>query len=211
MEWRQLSRKTVLIIGNGQVSADLSDFVDSAEFVVRFNEPKLSIGLTGSRTDLLLLATSSKPMQRRLRDPGFLASPTFQAAKEVMLAYHPSIIRNYHPKPNALSWLKGRRSDWTRQTIEHVGAAGKPIRIMPPQFYVEGCAELGLSETEMHHVFPSTGYFGISYCIQTFPAAEWDIHLCGFSWEGWKRHAWDGEKRWVERHVASGRLRILEP
>lgn len=204
-----MPRKTVIIVGNGRLAEDLSPVVDSADFVLRFNEPKLSVGLSGTRTDLLMLATSSKPMQRRLNDTAFFTSPTFQAAGSVMLVYHPSILRTYHPKPNILSWLKGRRSDWTRQTVERVGAAGKEIRIMPPQFYRQGCATLGLSEADMHRVFPSSGYFGIYYCLQRFPAEQWDVKLCGFSWEGWKRHSWQGERHWVEAHVATGRLSLI--
>ncbi|MEP7453916.1 hypothetical protein [Phyllobacterium sp. SB3] len=203
-------RKTAVVVGNGTLPGDRSQTIDAADFIVRFNEPKLSVGLSGTRTDLLILATSSKPMQRRLNDLSFTQSPTFKAAREVMLAYHPSIIRKYHPKPNILSQLKGRRSDWTEKTIEIVGGAGKEIRIMPPQFYLAGCAELGLSESEMHTIFPSTGYFGIRYVLQMFPPAEWDIKLCGFSWEGWKRHSWDAEKQWVERNIATGKTSILE-
>lgn len=205
-----LASKTVIIIGNGQLSRDLSSIVDAADFTMRFNEPKLSIGLSGTRTDLLMLATSSKPMQRRLEDPAFVQGQTFRAAKEVMLAYHPGIIRDYHPKPNILSRLKGRRSDWTMRTIDIVGAAGKEIRIMPPQFYIDGCVELGIPEPKMREVFPSTGYFGIRYILETFAREEWDVKLCGFSWEGWKRHAWADERRWVEDKVASGRVSLLD-
>ena len=205
----RLPRKTAIIVGNGCLAQDVSAVVDSADFVLRFNAPKLSVGLSGSRTDLLMLATSSKPMQRRLDDPAFFTSPTFMAAKAVMLVYHPAILRRYHPKPNLLSRLKGRRSDWTQQTIERVGAAGKEICIMPPQFYQAGCAALGLGEADMYRVFPSTGFFGLYHCLQRFPPDQWDIKLCGFSWEGWKRHSWDGERRWVEMHAASGRLAVI--
>ncbi len=204
-----MTRKTAIIIGNGKLHRDLSEVVDNAEFAMRFNEPKASIGMSGSRTDILMLAASSKPMQRRLTDPAFLTSPTFTAAKEVVLAYHPDIIRKYHPKPNLLSRLKGRRSDWTMRTIELVGAAGKEIRIMPPQFYIEGCEELGVSQCRMHQLFPSTGFFGIRYVLSRLPADEWEVKLCGFSWEGWKRHAWLDERRWVEDKMASGRISVL--
>jgi hypothetical protein len=203
-------RKTAIIIGNGALQRDLSGLVDAADFVVRFNEPKMSIGMSGTRTDLLVLATSSKPMQRRLADPDFVRSPTFLAARLVMLAYHPSIIRKYHPRPNILSRLKGRRADWTAQTIEKIGAAGKEIRIMPPQFYIDGCAELGLSEAGMHSAFPSTGYFGIRHVLQTHARADWQVQICGFSWQGWKRHAWMDERQWVEERVADGSIGILE-
>ncbi|MBN9044527.1 MAG: glycosyltransferase family 29 protein [Rhizobiales bacterium] len=203
-------KKTLVIVGNAALPRDLSTEVDAADFVVRFNEPKQSIGMSGTRTDLLMLATSSKPMQRRLRDPAFTQTPTFRAAKEVMLAYHPSIIRQYHPKPNFLSRLKGRRSDWTMETIEVVGGAGKEIRIMPPQFYVEGCRELGVSAENMHRVFPSTGFFGIWYMLGKCPPEQWNVKLCGFTWEGWKRHAWGDERSWVEEKVKSGRISLIE-
>ncbi|MDH7784651.1 hypothetical protein QBD01_000651 [Ochrobactrum sp. 19YEA23] len=203
-------KKTLIIVGNAPLPRDLSREVDAADFVVRFNEPKQSIGMSGTRTDLLILATSSKPMQRRLRDPGFVQTPTFKAAKEVMLAYHPSIMRLYHPKPNILSRLKGRRSDWTVETIEVVGGAGKEIRLMPPQFYIDGCKELGVDEGNLSKVFPSTGFFGIWHMLGECPAENWDVKLCGFTWEGWKRHTWGDERSWVERQVATGRISIIE-
>src|SRR5690606_12146907 len=203
-------KKTLIIVGNAPLPRDLSAEVDAADFVVRFNEPKQSIGMSGTRTDLLMLATSSKPMQRRLRDPGFVQTPTFKAAKEVMLAYHPSTIRKYHPRPNFLSRLKGRRGDWTLQTIEVVGSAGKEIRIMPPQFYLAGCKELGVTEENIRKVFPSTGFFGIWYMLEKCPQESWDVKICGFTWEGWKRHAWGDERSWVEQKVKSGRISLIQ-
>jgi len=204
-----LTRKTAIIIGNGKLQRDLSEIVDQAEFAMRFNEPKASIGMSGSRTDILMLAASSKPMQRRLSDPSFLTSATFTAAKEIVLAYHPDIISKYHPKPNFLSRLKGRKSDWTMRTIELVGAAGKEIRIMPPQTYMDGCSELGIAGPYMHQIFPSTGFLGIAYTLAKFPASEWDVKLCGFSWEGWKRHDWQKERIWVENRIADDRLSLI--
>jgi len=203
-------KKALVIVGNAPLQRDLSAEVDAADFVVRFNEPKQSIGMSGTRTDLLMLATSSKPMQRRLRDPGFVQTPTFKAAKEVMLAYHPSIIRKYHPRPNFLSRLKGRRGDWTMQTIEIIGSAGKEIRIMPPQFYLAGCKELGITEENMSKIFPSTGFFGIWYMLKKCPQESWNVKICGFTWEGWKRHTWGDELNWVEQKVQSGRISIIQ-
>jgi len=202
-------KKTLIIVGNASLTRDLSAEVDSADFVVRFNEPKQSIGMSGTRTDLLMLATTSKPMQRRLSDPGFVQTPTFKAAKEVMLAYHPSIIRKYHPRPNFLSRLKGRRGDWTLQTIEVVGSAGKEIRIMPPQFYLAGCKELGIAEENLSKTFPSTGFFGIFYMLGKCPQESWNVKICGFTWEGWKRHAWGDERSWVEQKIEAGRISLI--
>lgn len=199
-------KKQLFIVGNAPLSRDLSSEVDAADYVVRFNEPSKPFGLSGTRTDLLMLVTSGKAAQRHVQDPQFLLTLTFRAAREVMFVYHPSIIRRYHPKPNILSRLKGHRDDWTMQTIEVVGNAGKPIRIMPPEFYIDGCLELGITEENMRKIFPSTGFLGIWHMLKQCPAEDWDIRICGFTWQGWKRHAWTAERAWVERHMETGRI-----
>lgn len=202
-------RKTVVIVGNGVLLRDLSAEIDAAHFVLRFNEPKTSLGLSGSRTDLLMFATSSKQAWKSLQSTDFLNSAIFSATREVMFAFHPKIIRDFHPQPNILSRLKSRRADATTRAIDVIGTAGKPIRIMPPQFYLNGCKALDIPEGKMREVFPSTGFLGIWYILENFPRDEWDIKLCGFNWEGWKRHPWANEREWVQSRIASGALSSL--
>ncbi|RJG44328.1 glycosyltransferase family 29 protein [Mesorhizobium sp. DCY119] len=202
--------KRMVIVGNGPLSRDFSAEVDSADFVIRFNEPKASIGMSGVRTDRLIMANSGKPMQRRLEDPALIESPIFRATKELMFAYHPHIIARYFRRPNILSQLKGRRTDWTLPAIEKFGAAGKEIRIMPPQFYMEGCRVLGVPADKMHEVFPSTGFFGIWHALEHYSAQEWRIEVCGFTWQGWQRHAWADERRWVGEQVDQGRIVLID-
>lgn len=203
--------KRFVIVGNGPLSRDFSREIDEADFVVRFNEPKASIGMSGVRTDRLIMANSGKPMQRRLDDPDLIASPIFRAAGEIMFAYHPRIIARYFRKPTFLSRLKGRRTDWTLPAIEKFGMAGKEIRIMPPQFYEAGCRELGIPAGNMTEVFPSTGFFGIWHALAHHPAERWRIEVCGFSWQGWQRHAWADERGWVAEKVDQGRIVLIDP
>lgn len=191
-------RKKLFIVGNGPLPHDMSDAVDSADFVVRFNEPKASKGMSGTKTDWLFLNNCGKPMQRRIEDPAYVASPIVRAARWVFLTYHPIAVARYQVKPNILSRIKGRRADWTRAALDMFGKAGKDVVILPVTFYEEGCAELGIPVSEMTKVFPSTGYFGIRYVLREFATQEWDVHICGFTWEGWKRHAWGDERRWVQ-------------
>ncbi|AYG68791.1 MULTISPECIES: hypothetical protein [unclassified Rhizobium] len=204
-----MARKTAIIVGNGKLERDLSGIVDDAQFVMRFNEPNLAGGMSGERTDMIMLAASSKVLYRRLIDPDFLDNAALKAAKVLMLAYHPNIIRKYHPRPNIFQRLQGRRTDWTMEAIERMGSAGKEIRIMPPQTYIDGCNELGIAGRRMREVFPSTGFLGIGYTLATFPVSEWDVKLCGFGWEGWKRHDWQNERAWVESKIANGRVTWL--
>ncbi|MFB2566912.1 glycosyltransferase family 29 protein [Rhizobium sp. IMFF44] len=204
-----MSRKLAIVVGNGRIERDVSEMVDSADFVMRFNEPKLAGGWSGTRTDILVLSVSSKQFQKRLAEPAFLENAAVKAAREVMLAYHPVIIRKYHPRPNFLQRLKGRRADWTDRAIEIMHSAGKEVRVMPPQFYLDGCAELRIPQQKMRELFPSTGFLGIGYVLDRFSTPEWDVKLCGFTWEGWKRHPWHEERAWVEDKIENSRLNMI--
>jgi len=204
-----VARKTAIIIGNAKLERDLSAVVDDSQFVMRFNEPNLDGDMSGSRTDMLMLAASSKGLHRRMADPAFLENAALKSAKVLMLAYHPEVIRQYHPRPNIFQRLGGRRADWTMQTIELMGHAGKEIRIMPPQFYADGCSKLGIAGPRMHKVFPSTGFLGICYVLANFSASDWDIKLCCFGWQGWKRHDWQNERAWVESKIAGGHIDMM--
>ncbi|MDH7788694.1 hypothetical protein QBD01_004740 [Ochrobactrum sp. 19YEA23] len=202
-------KKMLTVVGNGPLSRNLSNEIDSSDYVLRFNVPHALDGMTGSRTDLLMLATSAKQMQDWLRDPAFLDSVFMRNASEILFAVHPSIIRRFHHHPNVLSRLKGRRADWTLPAFEILSATGKSIRILPPQVYFEVCAELGIAETQMKQMFPSTGFFGVWHMLRTFPSTDWEIQLCGFSWQGWKHHAWAAERHWIEERASSGQIRLL--
>lgn len=156
---------------------------------MRFNEPKASIGMSGSRTDVLMLAASSKPMQRRLTEPTFLTSATFEAAKEVVLClspgHHPQISSQAEPSL-APEGAKGRLDNANdragrrgRQGNPHHAAAVLHRRL-------GGAGSYGMPDVPG---LPQHRFFGIRYILSMLPACEWDVKLCGFSWEGWKRHA----------------------
>jgi hypothetical protein len=121
-----------------------------------------------------------------------------QNARQIILPYRPSIIAKYHPRPNLLSRLKGRKSDWTAETLEMCKKAGKEALVLPPDFYEESCAELGISQSDRSRVFPSTGFLGIRYALGELAGSPDEIELYGFCWQGWKRHDWDKEHAWVK-------------
>ncbi|MEL4072496.1 hypothetical protein WKW50_20370 [Ochrobactrum sp. GPK 3] len=202
-------KKQLTVVGNGPLSRNLSNDIDSSDYVLRFNVPHSLDGMAGSRTDLLMLATSAKQMQDWLHDPTFLNSIFMRNTSEILFAVHPSIIRRFHHQPNFLSRIKGRRADWTLPAFEILSATGKPIRILPPQAYFDVCAELGIAEAQMKQQFPSTGFFGVWHMLRTFPSSDWDIRICGFSWEGWKHHSWSAERHWIEDRINLGQIRPL--
>jgi len=209
-----MGRKNCFIIGNGALPYDLCASIDKADYVLRFNEPSLEAGgrgWSGVRSDCLMLCNSGKPMQLKLASQQFLHSPFLQAAGEVILVYHPAIIRRFFKSPLITSrLLHGRKRDWTWEVIEKIGILGKKITILPPQFYLQACSALGIEAEQMKTLFPSTGYLGIRYILQKFSFDEWNITLTGFSWQGWKRHAWQREEDWVRARIEEGQLNFIE-
>jgi hypothetical protein len=198
--------RRVVIIGNGPIEAGLADSIGAADLVIRFNQPPHPPETAGSRTDILFLMNSGKSMQARLADRAFWEQPLLRDAGQVILPYHPSIIARYHPKPNLLSRLKGRKADWTRETTARLGAMGKPVYVLPAAFYEESCADLGIARSDLRKVFPSTGFLGIRYALQNFTAPEWMVEICGFGWTGWKRHDWERERKWVRQRLETAGL-----
>jgi hypothetical protein len=127
----------------------------------------------------------------------------------VILPYHPSVIARYHPKPNPLSRLKGRRADWTEKAVDVFGAAGKEVTILPPDFYEECCEELGIGAGERRKTFPSTGFLAVIYAMREYSPAGWAINLFGFGWQGWKRHDWEAERKWVKAKISSEQVKVV--
>lgn len=200
--------KRVNIVGNGPVEAGSRAVIDTSDVVIRFNEPWQTPEEIGSKTDILFLVNSGKSMQARLTNTRYLDSKLFQEAKEIILPYHPSVIARYHRRPNPLSWLKGRRADWTWRTIEALGQRGKPVTVLPASFYEQSCEELDIARTQMQKLFPSTGFLGIRYALKRFAAPEWRLELRGFGWTGWKQHDWEREKNWVRQKSEEGAVVI---
>ncbi|MCT8998433.1 glycosyltransferase family 29 protein [Chelativorans intermedius] len=203
-------KKTLFIVGNGPLLFDMSEHVDSCDHVVRFNEPKTSFGMSGTKTDWLFVCNTGKPMRRRLKNPDYPKSPIVQSAELVFLVIHPIAVEKYTLKPNFISRLRGRRAEWTWASLMMYGKAGKTVAVLPPSFYEESCRDLGIDPVESlkHRIFPSTGYLGIRYALEKLPAEEWRVEIAGFSWQGWKKHAWNYERDWIERKAAEREIRL---
>lgn len=196
-----MQAKRLTIVGNGPLPAGAAAHIDASDAVIRFNNPVHSPALAGTRTDILFVVNSGKSMQARLEDPGFLTSPFFAVAKEIVLPYDPEVIRKYHPKPNPISYLAGRRADWTEKTVRQFETAGKEVHMLSADFYEESCDDLGIGKADRSKVFPSTGFLGIRYAMAHYPKPNWTIEIAGFAWTGWKRHDWAAERRWVNERL----------
>ena len=152
-------KRRFIVVGNADLPRDLSREIDSADYVLRFNQPRLLDGWSGSKTSCLMMCNSGKPMQEKLGDPTFFECKFFKKAELITFVYHPYIIKTYFARPRLLSQLfKHRRVDF------------------------------------LHH----------------YDLTEWEIYICGFTWKGWKHHAWSAEEKWVRDRINEGTCRFLE-
>jgi hypothetical protein len=206
-----MQRKTCIIIGNGDLPRDLSAQINATDYVLRFNRPRALGGWSGNRTNRLMICNSGKPMQLMLKDTGFLNSDFIKNTRDIVFVYHPAIMRRYFKKPLMTSRLfHGRKVDWTYEGIDILGRKGKPATVLPPEFYLAACREIGISGDTLYRQFPSTGYLGIWDLLQQLPPDEWQIKLCGFNWQGWKRHNWERERNWIAAKINNCTLSIIE-
>jgi hypothetical protein len=117
-------KRLVSVVGNAVLAEGDAERIDASDIVIRFNEPPEGPARIGTRTDLLFVMNSGNSMQARLDGRGYTDSAVFRTARKIILPYHPAIIARYHPKPNILSRLKGRRADWTAKAIAVFGREG---------------------------------------------------------------------------------------
>ncbi|BCX47854.1 urease accessory protein [Haloferula helveola] len=200
-----MSRR-IFIIGNGEVSRDLSDEIDASDFVIRFNQPKRSIGMTGTRTDLLFVNACDIPMKRRLDDSDYWRSPIVGAAGEVILNYNWLSLRLYGVPLRR--WIRERRRyDWIEPTIAAFQAMGKPVRCLTTREYRAALRDL---RTGGENPCPSTGYLGIHHFLTRLSVPDDRITICGFSFEGWRGHQWDLEKNWLRARCRRYDIAIME-
>ena len=204
-------KRRLIVVGNADLPRDLSEEIDSADYVLRFNRPRLLDGWSGTKTSCLMMCNSGKPMQQKLKDHSFLEYKFFKQAELITLVYHPYIMKTYFARPRLSSQLlKHRRLDWTEKAIKVFGGASKDVVIKSAQFYLEACAEIGIEGNKLKEWFPSTGYLGIWDCLKQFDLAEWEIYICGFTWQGWKHHAWSTEEKWVRERIDEGTCHFLQ-
>lgn len=203
-------KRRLVIVGNADLSQDFSGQIDTADYVLRFNRPRLIDGWSGTKTNCLMMCNSGKPMQEKLKDNSFVETEFFRQAEQIVLVYHPFIMKTYFERPRFTSkLLKHRRLDWTDAAIDVFGQAGKDVVIKSAQFYLDACAEIGIYGAALKQWFPSTGYLGIWDCLKHFDLSEWEVYLCGFTWQGWKQHDWSSEEKWVRARISEGTCHFL--
>lgn len=194
------------IVGNGPLGDEDRQRITAADHVIRFNLTPNR--LPGEKTDELFLSCSSKQIGEYLSDGLYREDPAYRDASRIVMTYHPEIIRNYMPRPNLLSRLVGRTSDWSALCEEIAAERGKETEILSAELYRAACDVLEI-DIERKEFFPSSGFLAVLRELRNAPQNS-GLEIFGFGFQGWKRHRWEAEKAHISALAATGAL-VLHP
>jgi hypothetical protein len=191
---------SILIIGNGPVHKDISGIVESYERVVRFNQcAGLPSNLGKKCTDLWLSSRGREALKVAADLPALVSNEL----QEVMLT---------DPPQNRLK-QKFFRAINRKGSIDFTELLVKPLepkyiinRLEKPYHsrVLSHILELGTPEHKPARI--SSGTIAIDYFLKKYD----QISIAGFGFQGWKRHPWSLEKKYVEKLMLQDRIIKLD-
>ena len=189
--------RRVAIVGNAPELVDQGRCIDSADWVVRFNNTAGFEGVSGRRVTHLTLVNHGGQMREWLQDPGFVDRPVVRGTSAFLFPFAPK------PKVDESDDDGGR--DWTVEALAMLSPLGAPVAVLPDSLRREADAILGIDSERPEA--PSTGFLVALHLLQTLPpAVTIDVH--GFGFAGWSGHRWKQERAWFEAQAGTGRLRL---
>jgi Glycosyltransferase family 29 (sialyltransferase) len=200
----------IFLIGNAPVETDLSEEINSADLVVRFNRPDLhnfNIN-TGVKTDALCITNLSAPGR------GFAK---FKQLKD--LPFIPNLQEIWFPRPaqnQALQmWLKPwsrsvfRKTDYSKFIIARNGLEKKRIVYFGDQLFSDCCSILDIDDDFSIHE-PSSGFLALQYIMRNFDPIAHQLMVTGFTFRGVDVHPWEKEKMEFIKLANSGKLKMIK-
>ncbi len=199
-------RRSIMIIGNGEIAAGAADVIDAADLVIRFNDCR-SVGAGGSRTDVIAVCNTGRPARAMLGSAEWRKSRAVAAASEIWSVRDPvkfaemrAALAISHPE------LDDFCDDYTDQFTAFCQATGKRHVVIDRS--VHESVDTALADYDPgSYVVPSSGMIVIADALLRYP--DDDIAITGFSHTGWDEHPFAAEKRLVDAYVSLGRLRRL--
>ena len=162
--------RTIAIVGNGSIRADVATQIDTCDLVIRMNHAPLC-GVAGRRTDILVLNRHSIRRQFEKRPTNRLA---MRGAEEIWLGF---------------DGFASPLEDSRLNTM----ANGRPFRMLPKTDALK--QQIAVHWGDWTMVVPSLGALTLDTVVRESTA---DIRLFGFDHAGWGGHSWSLEKQWFD-------------
>jgi hypothetical protein len=199
----------IVIVGNASVETDLSNEINSADLVVRFNiATKNNFNInTGVKTDILCVSNISALGRAIAKYRQLLNLPFIPGLKQVWFPRPAS-------KPAKQVWFKPwsrrkfRQADYSKFIISRNGLVDKEIVYFGDELFKECCLTLGIAaDFGMHE--PSSGFLALQYILRNFDLTEHQLLMTGFTFSGVDTHPWQKEKEEALRLQKLGMLKLV--
>lgn len=205
--------RRVVLVGNAPLRRSVARLVDGAARVIRFNKARGHGAESGSRTDELYLVNHGGQMAEWLAQDDLPCQPAVAAAATVVL---PVPLLPGHLTSREARALERERDvaidpdrvnhlEDAQRLLERAGCAVDRVSVAEYRGAQRALAALAPSTATEH--YPSTGFVAIYRTLSRARPGE-RVELCGFTFEGWRGHSWDAERRWVAMRADEGRLTL---
>jgi hypothetical protein len=202
--------KKIVIVGNADVKADHSEFVNSCDLVVRFNLCRNYKKNTGDRVDILCLVNSWKPGRRHCKSGEVSQLCFIKSLKQVWFYAPPkpfwnNICAHIFKDIQALEYR-----EYSKKIIERNGLSDKHIEYTQKEIH-EALHKKLQANGAAKYSLPSSGMSVIEKIVSGEKYQEYKKYIVGFTYEGWSGHPWAAEKKLIDDYMASGILIRLDP
>lgn len=203
-----MARRTIMIVGNGEVPEGAAATIDAADVVIRFNDCR-SVGAGGTKTDIVAVCNTGRPALAMLGGGRWKNSAAVRQSREIWcvrsaekFAGMRAALAETHPD------LDDFCDDYTAGFESFAVSTGRAHRIISVAAHEQLDGDLA-QFAPTPYVVPSSGMVVIADVLSGFASADDDVVLAGFGHAGWALHPFGAERRYVDALVAEGRLRRL--
>lgn len=192
--------KKIILVANSDHITNINSLINDQDIVVRFNFPnKQKIENTGCRTDILFLANTVDLMEDRLKNKEF--SEFINSLKETIIffPYDDDLISKINPKCKVvhrkffIKFKKYIENSNNNKYINYFLEKNIKVKVIDQSYYWNAKKIANIDDLSIL----STGLIATSYFLNSKSYIDYKIYLCGFTFEGWGRHSWDKEKKYI--------------
>ncbi|MGO4436610.1 Urease operon accessory protein [Rhizobium sp. RAF56] len=202
-------KRTIVIVGNGDVAQSAKEAIEAADLVVRFNDCR-STSTSGLRTHVVAVCNTGRPAKAMLSSPEWRDLAAVQAASEIWSVRDPRFFAGLkaslalsHPE------LDDFCDDYTDEFAAFAEQTGKRHVVIDQSIHRGVEAALTPYAPEPY-VVPSSGMIVIAHALAKYADAA--VAIAGFGHVGWQWHPFAAEKLLLNSYAAAGRLtRLGEP
>ena len=207
-----IESKKIILVANSDEILNINDLINDQDIIVRFNIPdKQNIERTGCRTDILFLANTVDLMEDRLKCAKFNHFIDTLENTAVFFPYEDDLISEINPtckvvhKKFFIKFKEYISNANNAKYIDYFDEKNIDISIMDQSYYwiAKDLAKINDSS------ILSTGFLAMTYFLNNREYSNYDIYMCGFTFEGWSGHSWNKEKRCVLDLKSDSKIHLI--